>query len=316
MARIKVITGRFFGHELRRSKMKFNYKNLVIGIAFTTLAVLLTITSGSLAITAQTPATTDSAGGSTAPVRAATDSETWKGWYVGVYGGGTFNRSDVATSTIYSSTGYLAQASVTAINTAGVQQIKPNGFTGGGTFGYNHQTGALVVGAELDFGAMNANEGVSSGATYPCCSLTRFTINQATKTRWLLTARPRLGVAVGNAMIYGTGGLAVTDVNYAATFTDTYANATESAAFKKNKAGWTLGGGAEFKIGSNWSVKGEYLYADFGSTSVTSTNLNATSIVNRPENVFAPGVAYPTNIFTHSSDLRINNVRFGINYHF
>ena len=81
-------------------------------------------------------------------------------------------------------------------------------------------------------------------------------------------------------------------------------------------SGWTLGGGAEFKIGSNWSVKGEYLYADFGSTSVTSTNLNATSIVNRPENVFAPGVAYPTNIFTHSSDLRINNVRFGINYHF
>lgn len=316
MARIKVITGRFFGHELRRNKMKFNYKNLVIGIAFTTLAVLLTITSGSLAITAQTPATTDSARGSTAPVRAATDSETWKGWYVGVYGGGTFNRSDVATSTIYSSTGYLAQASVTAINTAGVQQIKPNGFKGGGTFGYNHQTGALVVGAELDFGAMNANEGVSSGATYPCCSLTRFTINQATKTRWLLTARPRLGVAVGNAMIYGTGGLAVTDVNYAATFTDTYANATESAAFKKNKAGWTLGGGAEFKIGSNWSVKGEYLYADFDSTSVTSTNLNATSIVNRPENVFAPGVAYPTNIFTHSSDLRINNVRFGINYHF
>jgi len=290
--------------------MKFQYKNLVTGIASTTLAVLLTITASSLAITAQTPATADSSGASTAPVRATSDNDTWKGWYVGAYGGGTFNRSNVATSTVYTSTGYFAQTSVPAINTAGVQQIKPNGFTGGGTFGYNHQSGALVVGAELDFGAMNANEGVSSGATYPCCSPRHFTINQATKTRWLLTARPRVGVAVANAMIYGTGGLAVTDLNYDATFTDDYGNsppfvnASESAAFKKNKAGWTLGGGAEFKVGSNWSVKGEYLYADFGGTSVTSTNLKGS---------FAPGAA---NVFTHSSDLKTNNVRFGINYHF
>ncbi|MFM9904058.1 MAG: outer membrane protein [Pyrinomonadaceae bacterium] len=302
--------------------MNISFKNIVTGITSTALAVLLTITATSVATTAQTPATADSAGTSVPSVRAASDTDTWKGFYVGAYGGGTLNRSNVATSTIYSTTGYFVQTSVTSINTAGVQQVKPNGFTGGGTFGYNHQSGALVIGAELDFGAMNANEGVSSGATYPCCGTSRFTINQATKTRWLLTARPRVGVAVGNAMIYGTGGLAVTDINYAATFTDTYGNATESAAFKKNKAGWTLGGGAEFKVGSNWSVKGEYLYADFGDTNTTSTNLNATSVstiasLGRTASFIpGPSIAYATNVFTHSSDLRTNNVRFGINYHF
>ncbi len=302
--------------------MKFSYKKFFTGVASTTLAALLTITASSTGTTAQTPATADSSGASVAPVRSASNNGTWKGWYVGAYGGGTFNRSNVATSTVFSSTGYFQQTSVTAINTAGAQQIKPNGFTGGGTFGYNHQSGALVVGAELDFGAMRANEGVSSGTTYPCCGTARFTIDQATKTRWMLTARPRVGVAVGNAMIYGTGGLALTDVNYAATFTDTYGNATESAAFKKNKAGWTLGGGAEFKVGNNWSVKGEYLYADFGDTNTTSTNLNATSVATiatlgrTASFIPGPSTAYTTNVFTHSSDLRTNNVRFGINYHF
>ncbi|MEQ1922712.1 MAG: outer membrane beta-barrel protein [Pyrinomonadaceae bacterium] len=298
--------------------MKFSYKKIISGVASTTVAVLLTITTSSLATTAQTPATTDSTGASTAPVRAASDNDTWKGFYVGAYSGGGFNRSNVATSTVFSSTGYFQQTSVNAINAAGVQQVKPNGFTGGGTFGYNYQSGALVVGAELDFGAMNANKGVSSSGTYPCCGTARFTINQATKTRWLMTVRPRVGVAVGNAMIYGTGGLAVTDVNYAATFTDTYGNATESAAFKKNKAGWTLGGGAEVKVASRWSIKGEYLYTDFGSISVTSNNLNAASIAsiaNTP-NIPGPSVAYTQNVFTHSSDLRTNNVRFGVNFHF
>ncbi len=301
--------------------MTFSYTKFFTGVASTTLAVLLTITAGSLAITAQTPATTDSTGASSAPVRAASSDNNWKGFYVGAYGGGGFNRSNVATSTVFASPGYFQTTSVSAINAAGIQQIKPNGFAGGGTFGYNHQNGALVVGAELDFGAMNANKSVSSGATYPCCSPTGFTINQTTKTRWLLTARPRVGVAVGNAMIYGTGGLAVTDVNYAATFTDTYGNATESAAFKKNKAGWTLGGGAEFRVASKWSVKGEYLYADLGSVSVTSNNLNAASIAtiasiaNTP-NIPAPSVAYTQNVFTHSGDVKMHNVRFGVNFHF
>ena len=29
-------------------------------------------------------------------------------------------------------------------------------------------------------------------------------------------------------------------------------------------SGWTAGGGAEYALGYGWSVKGEYLYVDFG----------------------------------------------------
>jgi len=38
----------------------------------------------------------------------------------------------------------------------------------------------------------------------------------------------------------------------------------------------------------------------------TSANLTA----------FSPPIAFPTNIFTHTADLRTHFVRFGVNWHF
>jgi len=132
-----------------------------------------------------------------------------------------------------------------------------------------------------------------------------FTITQSLKQRWLWTARPRFGYSTGNALFYLTGGLAVTKVNYQALFTDTFSSAHENGGLDKTKAGWTGGGGVEYKVGSNWSVKGEYLYSDFGRQTVTSTNLTAPS-----------ATSWPGNVFTHSIFLAQHDLRFGINYHF
>lgn len=299
---------------IRKIKKKF------AAIASVALGALLSITSTGIATNAQPAIPADAAGtstGFTTAKAAADDTSKWKGFYIGVYGGGNFGRSDAATSTVFTTTGYFAQTSVTAINNAGIKRIKPSGFTGGGTIGYNHQSGNFVAGVEADFGAMRANETVTSTTTYPCCSPATFTITQSMKTSWQFTARPRIGVAAGNALIYGTGGVAVTDINYQAAFSDTFGSARENGGVNKNKAGWTLGGGVEFKAGSHWSLKGEYLYADFGSVNVSSTNLNANSINFRPGlSIASPSVAYPGNVFTHSADLKVSNVRFGINYHF
>jgi outer membrane immunogenic protein len=56
----------------------------------------------------------------------------------------------------------------------------------------------------------------------------------------------------------------------------------------------------------NWSVKGEYLYANFDTVSGTSTNLTA----------FAPAIAFPSNPFTHSFDLKTSIARAALNYRF
>ena len=66
--------------------------------------------------------------------------------------------------------------------------------------------------------------------------------------------------------------------------------------------GWTVGGGVEWAFAPNWSVKGEYLYMDFGSIS-TSTNVASAAFVN-------------PNVFSTSVDLKANIVRAGINYRF
>jgi outer membrane immunogenic protein len=236
----------------------------------------------------------------------AANAQNFNGFYIGGYAGGNPSTSDAHTTTVFSPTGYFAASSVPAIATVGNQTIKPNSFSGGGTVGFNLQHNAFVFGVEADFGSMSMNSSKIGTATYPCCAPTAFTVTQTVKTSWLITVRPRLGFVAGPVLFYGTGGLATTSFNYQEVFTDTFATAHENGGVDNTRNGWTGGGGAEIKVGKQWSVKGEYLFADFGQVTTTSTNLTA----------FTPPIAFPTNVFTHKADLSSNIFRFGINFHF
>jgi outer membrane immunogenic protein len=232
----------------------------------------------------------------------------WKGFYIGGNAGGVKGSTDAFTSTVFSPTGYFALSSVPAIAAVGKQKLSPRGFTGGGQIGYNFQAGHFVLGFEGDFGAMHVNDNFVGTATYPCCAPTNFTVKQSVSTDWLFTARPRLGVAAGPVLVYGTFGLAMTNLNYQALFIDTFAAAHENGGVDEIRTGWIAGGGVEFKLGSggHWSMKNEYLLADFGQVKTTSTNLTA----------FTPPIAFPTNVFTHQADLQQHIFRTGINFRF
>jgi outer membrane immunogenic protein len=221
----------------------------------------------------------------------------WTGIYVGLNAGGAWSDSEVSTSTVFSPT----------IAIAGAQSVKPNGFTGGGQIGYNWQASSAVLGIEADIEYFGLKGSVTGGAVYPCCAPTAFAITQSVKTDWLATFRARLGYLVKpGTLIYVTGGSAVTNLQGTFTFTDTFAAATESASFNTTKLGWTAGGGVEWTLWDGWSAKGEYLFVSFPTASVASANLAA----------FAPPIAFPTNVFTHSADLDANIVRVGLNYKF
>jgi outer membrane immunogenic protein len=230
----------------------------------------------------------------------------FKGFYAGFNIGGNSGHSDATTSTIFSPTGYFASTSVPAIAGVGAQSFGSNGIVGGGQAGYNFQHRRLVIGGEFDFGAMNLSQSATGSATYPCCAPTAFTVTQSVKTSWLVTVRPRVGFTGGPLFVYGTGGLAMTGLNYQAVFTDTFATAHENAGTNNVRTGWAAGGGAEVKVGHRWSVKGEYLRTDFGDVSKTSTNLTA----------FTPPIAFSSNVFTHTANLTGNVYRFGVNFHF
>jgi len=230
----------------------------------------------------------------------------YKGFYIGANVGGVNGGSNAHTSTVFSPTGYFATTSVPAIAATGVQNLSPSGFAGGGQAGFNLQHGPFVLGFEADFGGMNMSAKKSGTTTYPCCAPTAFTITQFAGTSWLFTLRPRIGFTGGPVLIYGTGGYAVSNVEYTAVFTDTFATAHESARKENSQNGWAAGVGAEFKTGKHLSLKGEYLRVDLGDIKITSTNLTA----------FTPPIAFPTNVFTHTTNLTGNLYRFGFNYRF
>lgn len=238
----------------------------------------------------------------------AANAQNFQGIYIGAYGGGQQSNSDAHTFTVFSPVGYFALSSIPAIATVGNQNLSPSGVSGGGTFGFNLQHHWLVYGGETDFGAMSLSASRTGTATYPCCPTTGFTVTQKINTDWLYTGRGRVGVAGGNFMVYGTGGLAATKMNYQAVFTDTFAAATENGGVDQVRKGWIGGVGAEVRLSHHWSIKGEFMHADFGQELTTSTNLTTT--------FGTTVVKFPQNPFTHNADLTANIFRGGLNYRF
>ncbi|HXC16329.1 MAG TPA: outer membrane beta-barrel protein [Holophagaceae bacterium] len=230
----------------------------------------------------------------------------WTGFYLGGNAGYAFGKSDVTTSTVFSPTGYFANSSVNSINATGADSVKPKGFTGGLTLGYNAQDGAAMYGFEMDLNAFSVKGDRSTTVVYPGFAPTTYTVNQTTKGGYLGTFRGRIGYAAGRSLWYGTAGLALASIKIEDSFSDTFATAAESASKSKTKAGWTLGGGYELDMQNQWSFKAEVLYVDLGKVSTSSSNLTA----------FTPAMAFPMNTFSHSANLKSEAIRFGFNYRF
>lgn len=225
----------------------------------------------------------------------------WTGWYAGVTAGGAWGQFDPRTST--GANGYLNAAQAAAVNAAGTQSIKTAGFTTGIEGGYNWQTGNVLLGVEADLQAVHLNRATNSGAVpYPGAALS-FTVTSYGNSNWLFTARPRIGyVAPNNWLFYATGGLAVTKLQTDFAFDDNN-GAEESGKVNTIKAGYAAGGGIEAPLSNNLSVKADYLHVAFANTAGQSTASNLL-------------LGFPGQVFSHSSDLKADIFRVGLNYRF
>jgi outer membrane immunogenic protein len=236
------------------------------------------------------------------PVPAPAPVYTWNGFYVGGNTGYASASSDPSTTTIFTPADYWDILSVPQVNAAGTGSVSPHGFVGGVQAGYNWQTGAWVLGTEVDFESFHLNASRTAGATYLCCAGS-FLMTQTTSADWLFTARARLGWAADNWLFYGTGGLAVTDLSHQSVFSDTF-GAAENVNDSTTKAGWAAGAGIEYAFLTNWRVRGEFLYVSFGSVTSTSI-LGPVAIVG----------CSCTPMF-HSANLNVDIARLGVNYKF
>ncbi|NIK46861.1 outer membrane protein [Variibacter gotjawalensis] len=150
-----------------------------------------------------------------------------------------------------------------------------DGITGGAQIGYTMQIAPnWILGIEADI------QGASIGATTD-----RFAFTTRSEVDVWGTVRGRLGYAVGNALIYGTGGFAWAGQEF---------QVGAAPALSNTHVGWAAGGGLEYAFAPNWSAKVEYLYARFG----------------REDYDFGRFVD-PTRV-----NLELQTVRLGVNYRF
>ena len=133
------------------------------------------------------------------------------------------------------------------------------------------------------------------------------TVNGKTSLTWLGTTRGRVGFVAtpdNRLMIYATGGVAYGGGNSQFSVFDHTTGSFFSGNPSSTRVGWTIGGGVEYAITNNITIKGEYLYADLGSSNFTSAG-NAFAAANFPGVSVSGKFDYNASIF-----------RAGVNYKF
>jgi outer membrane immunogenic protein len=256
------------------------------------------------------------------PLLPGVQAQEWSGFYLGANLGAAWGNSDAKAQVICPTNAAIAyfcsttagQNNGPAVTRQGTGTFGTEQVTGGVQAGYNVQSGSFVYGFEMDLDALDLSTSRQGRGDYPTpfgagVAGNTFTIGSSFGTNWLYTARGRVGWSLSNVLIFATGGLAVTDLKVTTTFRDNLAlvgfapGASLSVSNEETRAGWTVGGGAEWALTDHWIVKGEYLYVDFGSVSASG------NIANRD----FPGGINPLSI---SQDISAHIARVGVNYGF
>lgn len=177
--------------------------------------------------------------------------------------------------------------------------VDTSGVVGGGQIGYNFQYGCWLLGTEADFQGAGMSDTTVGVASAPGFLSELSTARQ--ELDWFGTVRGRVGwLPMSRMLIYVTGGLAYGRVENSASIAFPADGELYAGSSSDTRAGWTVGGGAEYAMSRCWTVKVEYLYMDLGSNTFPITTVTG-----------SPG-AVVTSTFDDSSHI----VRVGVNYKF
>jgi outer membrane immunogenic protein len=203
----------------------------------------------------------------------------WTGTYAGVTAGWIRSESDAKLTGL---TGFdFANQPVPGAFFDAVQPRRfgydGNGFLAGLTLGYNQKfSSSFVAGIESDIAWTNTDASQTSAivANVLAADVTAPT-TLSTELQWFGTLRARAGVlATPQLLLYATGGLAYANIEVRGSekFGGLGPPATvfpyASGSSSDWKAGWTVGGGGEWLLGRQTTIKAEYLYYDLNDSSV------------------------------------------------
>lgn len=212
----------------------------------------------------------------------------WNGPYIGAnlgYGwadiGGSVTEFNEGGGTVYGPAGY---------------GIDADGPFGGIQVGFNRRMGNFFVGVEADIQTADI-----SGST----SMPGFKASGSVD--WFGTARVRGGYATNTMLIYATGGIAFGHVDYDAFYNN--GNNSIHLSGDNTQVGFVLGAGVEFALRSNWSLKFEYQYLNFGNQSASDSYSWTIPVYCAPDDT-------GTNTVRSNIDTDIHTLRVGLNYAF
>ena len=191
---------------------------------------------------------------------------TWAGCYVG----GTIGAASARTSGQFFDTEGGQADPFSTTKTGGIY---------GGYVGCQGQNRAFVYGIEGDFSGVSG-----AGSTQIGVRDSDYGFSQ--KLQWLSTIRGRAGLAVDNAMIYLTGGVAFANVKASVFCCGLIEEASDT------KVGWTVGAGVEYMFTPNWIGRLEFLYADLQNQNHTFAGTGYNSNLSHELMIGRVGLAY------------------------
>ena len=212
----------------------------------------------------------------------------WSGIYVGgLVGAGMMNDT-------------FTQTTTTALLTAGsATKTNPWGLIGGPEAGINVEFAPVVIGIEGTWTASSF-----TGTQVTPSLLPTISVNDTSASHWYATATGRIGYAANDILFYVKGGAAW----MRATYTEQTAAGGIMAmqSINDTRSGFTVGGGFEYGLNENLSLKLEYDFLDFGTKTYSFNNLSYT-----PFGGALTAVALPAAVKSMT-----NIVSLGVNYRF
>jgi outer membrane immunogenic protein len=203
----------------------------------------------------------------------------WSGFYIGLNVGVAGLQADVTDRNFW--------------DNGATTRLEDTNFLGGGQAGYNWQKGSFVFGLEVNADYVNTDKSFNQN------SEERF----KGKVDFQGSLRARGGIAVDNALIYATSGVAL---SHGGTefkeFNEGEVGNQELARQDEWQAGFVAGVGVEYKFNCHWSARMEALYTHYPE----STN------GIEPFNSQVP----PTSRFDFGFQNDIYSVTLGVNYLF
>jgi len=164
----------------------------------------------------------------------------WSGLYIGLNGGYDFGTAN------WNSTG----------------NFSTRGGIVGGTIGVNFPYGPVIFGFEGDIDWADVNGNTSPAQCFAAGGLLAAGPVCEVKISTIGTARARLGYSFDRALVFVSAGGAFGFVR---------GGLNPPAMFDSGFAlGWAAGGGVEFALVENWTVKAEYLFVNLGNVSCNS----------------------------------------------